>query len=163
MNTNLSLYKFLGDKKQVDKSSATLIETITGDFRSETDVINPIIEIAPTATSTAAKILKETNYCYIDVLGRYYYVNNMRVMAGNVIQLSLTIDPLMTWKTQILNLREGIVERNEENRNSSMYLDDSEIHVYNKPHVTTYKFNYANGSLQFGYQHESFVLAVAGR
>lgn len=137
------------------------METITGDFRTDTDLISPVLEIKPTATSTAAKILKETNYAYIDVFGRYYFIDNMRVKAGNIIELSMSVDVLFTWKTQILAQREGIVERNEEQRNSSLYMDDQEIHIDNNPYVSTYLFEYAAGSLQFG--SPSYVLAVAGR
>lgn len=163
MNTNLSLYKFVGDKRQVNKDTSngsTLIETINGDFRADTDVLNPVIEITPTTTSTAAKILKEANYCYIDVLGRYYYIENMQVQSGNRIRLSLKVDVLMTWKTEILALNQGIVERNGEASNSNLFLDDSEIHLYNNPHICTYKFSYASGSLEFN--TGSYVLAVAG-
>jgi len=163
MNTNLSLYKFVGDKRQLNKDTShgsTLVETINGDFRTDTDVLNPVIEIEPTSTSTIAKILKECNYAYIDILGRYYYIENMQAQSGNRIRLSLKVDVLMTWKAQILTLNQGIVERNGEASNSNLFLDDSEIHLYNNPHICTYKFSYASGSLEFN--SGSYVLAVAG-
>lgn len=163
MNTNLSLYKFVGDKRQLNKDTShgsTLIETISGDFRSDTELLNPVITIQPTNTSTVAKILKECNYAYIDVLGRYYFITSMRCISGNQIQLSLDVDVLMSWKTQIAALTEGIVERNEEASNSNLMLDDQEIHVYNNPNICTYLFDYAAGSLQFN--TGSYVLAVAG-
>ena len=161
--SSVSLYKFVGDRKQLNKDTShgsTLIETLTGTFRGDVDLLAPTIEIKPTTTSTIAKITGECNYVYVQDLARYYYVTGMRCKSGNIIELNLSIDVLMSWKTAIGNLSEGIVERNGEASGSNLYLDDGEIHVYNEPHIQTYKFEYAADSAQFGQQN--FVLAVAG-
>ena len=163
--SSINLYKFVGDKKQVDKDTnhgSTLIETISGDFKQSTiDLLNPVIELEPTSTSTVSKILKECNYCYVSDFGRYYYIDNMSAKAGTTIELHLSIDPLMSWETEILALAEGIVERNAEAQGSNVYLDDSEIHVYNNPNIQTYDFDYASGN-QYEFGKANFVLAVAG-
>ena len=161
MNSNsLNLYKFIGDKKEVVKNP-TLVETISGDFKGSVDLLNPVIELQPTSTSTVDKILQECNYCYVADLHRYYYIDNMVCRPGTIIELHLTIDVLNTWATEILALEEGIVERNAEASGSNIFLDDSEIHIYNNPNIQTYKFDYATGNTyEFGKQN--FVLAVAG-
>lgn len=163
--SSINLYKFLGDKKQVLKDSnhgATLIETISGNFKNgDINLINPVITLEPTTTSTVNKILKECNYCYVSDFGRYYYIDSMTCKAGTIIELQLSCDPLMSWNLEIIALSEGIVERNAEASGSNIYLDDSELHIYNNPNVVTYKFDYATGNLyEFGKQN--FVLAVAG-
>ena len=163
--SSINLYKFVGDKKQVDKDTnhgSTLIETITGDFKQESiDLLNPTIELEPTATSTVAKILKECNYCYVSDFGRYYFIDNMSCKSGTRIELQLSIDPLMSWETEILAMTEGIVERNAKTDGSNLFLDDSELHIYNNPNIQTYKFDYAAGNTyEFG--NQNFVLAVAG-
>lgn len=160
---SLNLYKFTGDRKQVLKDSnhgAALIETINGSWRADTDILKPVITIEPTETSTIAKICKECNYAYLADFGRYYYIEDIVALPGSVLELHLSIDVLMSWATEILALNEGIVARNGEARNSNLYLDDAEIHIYNNPNIQTYKFTPAAGSLTFGQQ--SFVLAVAG-
>lgn len=162
--SSLNLYKFTGDRKQLNKDSnhgSTLVETISGNFRGDVDILNPVIEISPTQTSTIAKITKECNYAYVADLGRYYFIDDMICKAGDVIELHLSIDVLFSWATEILALNEGIIARNEQSANSNLFLDDSEIHIYNDPHIVTYDFSYENGSLTFGSQ--SYILAVAGR
>ena len=159
--SSLNLYKFTGDKKQLRKSDNwTLIETISGNWRQDTDILKPVFDISPTNTSTIAKLTKETNYVYVADFGRYYYVDDIICKAGNIIELYLSVDVLMSWGTEILALSEGIVSRNSEADNSNIYLDDSELHIYNNPNIQTYAFNYANGSPTFGGQE--FILAVAG-
>lgn len=163
--SSISLYKFVGDKKQVNKDTShgsTLIETISGNFKQASiDLLNPIIDLQPTSTSTVSKILTECNYCYVTDFSRYYYIDSMACKAGTIVELHLSIDPLMSWKTEILALSEGIIERNAEADGSNIYLDDSEIHVYNNPNIQTYAFDYATGNTyEFGKQN--FVLAVAG-
>ena len=161
--SSINLYKFTGDRKQLNKDTnhgSTLIETVSGTWRKDIDLLNPVIEIEPTQTSTIAKITKQCNYAYVSDFGRYYYITGMTCKAGNIIELSLAIDVRFSWASEILLLDEGIVERNAEASNSNLYLDDQEIHVYNDPHIQTYEFEVANGSLAFG--NQSFIMAVAG-
>lgn len=160
---SINLYKFTGDRKQILKDTnhgATFIETISGTWKNDTDILKPVITLEPTTTSTIAKICKETNYAYIADFGRYYYVDDIIALPGSVLELHLSIDVLMSWATEILALTEGIVERNAQAANSNLYLDDAEIHIYNNPNIQTYDFSYASGSLTFG--NQAFVLAVAG-
>ena len=161
--SSINLYKFIGDRKQLNKDSnhgSTLLETVSGNFRGDVNLINPVIEIQPTQTSTIAILTKQCNYVYIADLGRYYFVDDIVCKAGNIIEMHLSLDVLFSWATQILALEQGIVARNGEASNSNLYLDDSEIHVYNNPHIVTYEFTYASGSLTFG--NPAYVLAVAG-
>lgn len=161
--SSISLYKFEGDRKQLNKDinhGSTLLETVSGNFRGAVNLINPVIEITPTQTSTITVLTTQCNYVYITDLGRYYFVDDMICKVGDVIELHLSLDVLYSWSTQILALDQGIVARNGEAANSNLFLDDSEIHVYNNPHVVTYTFTYAQGSLTFG--NPAYVLAVAG-
>lgn len=161
--SSLNLYKFTGDRKQLNKDSnhgSTFLETISGNFRGDVDIIHPVIEISPTQTSTIAILTKQCNYVYIADLGRYYFVDDVICKAGDIIELHLSLDVLFSWATEILALDEGIIARNAQADNSNLFLDDSEIHIYNNPHIVTYGFTYASGSLTFG--SHSYVLAVAG-
>ena len=162
--SSVNLYKFSGDKKQLMKDSnhgATLLETISGNFRNDVDLLNPVIEIHPTNTSTIAIITKQCNYVYISDFGRYYFVDNMICKPGDIIELHLSIDVLFSWATEIAALDQGIVERNGRASNSNLFLDDSEIHLYNNPYIVTYAFDYESGSLTFG--SPAYILGVAGR
>lgn len=157
----IALYKFTGDKKQLIKlDSLELVELISGTFKEDINVLHPVIFIQPTETSTVNKIIKEVNYVEIADFGRYYFVDDIIAKNGTIIELHLSVDVLYTYQSHIKLIADGIVSRNAETQNSNLYLDDSEIHIYNNPNLQTYTFNYASGSLQFG--HQNFVLAVAG-
>ena len=149
MNSQITLYSNKASKEVVDKSGDLVtIETMSGDFRGSMSVLRPVIQIKPTSTSTAAKIIS-----------RYYYVTAINTTANNYIELELLIDVLMSWKTSIL-AQKVIVSRNE--KEYSLYLDDSVLKVYNKPNVTVYHFKDGQGNEQ-GFTSQEFVLAMAGK
>lgn len=161
---SLTLYKYTGDPRRLIKDAShglTQIEVLSGSFRHDVNLLTPVIEIEATSTTTVNKLLTECNYVYISDLQRYYFVDSVRCLNGTLVELTLNIDVYMTWSLAIQNISQGIVERNEEEANSNVYLDDSEIHVYNNPNIQTYAFEYAAGNTYtFGNQH--FILAVAG-
>ena len=160
MSSQITLYSNKASKEVVDKSSdLTLIETMSGDFRGSMSVLRPVIQIKPTSTSTAAKIISECNYVYIREFARYYFVTAINTTANNYIELELSIDVLMSWKTAIL-AQKVIVSRNE--KEYSLYLDDSVLKVYNKPNITVYHFKDGQGNEQ-GFTSQEYVLAMAGK
>lgn len=157
----IALYKFTGDKKQLIKlDSLELFELISGTFKEDINVLKPVVFIQPTQTSTVNKIIKEVNYVEIADFGRYYFVDDIIAKNGTIIELHLSVDVLYTYQSHIKLISDGIIARNAQVRNSNLFLDDSEIHIYNNPNIQTYTFNYAAGSLTFG--NQSFILAVAG-
>lgn len=62
------------------------------------------------------------NYVYIELLHRYYFVDNCKILSNNRIELILSIDVLMTYKTDIENMK---VKLNK----SSIIFDDSDCKV----------------------------------
>lgn len=159
MNSQISLYSNKASKEVVDKSGdLVLIETMSGDFRGSMSILKPIIQIKPTLTSTVSKIISECNYVYIREFSRYYFVTAINTTANNYIELELSIDVLMSWKTAIL-AQKVIVSRNE--KEYSLYLDDSVLKVYNKPNITIYHFKDSQNNTQ-GFTQEQIVLALAG-
>lgn len=161
MSVSIALYNFKGDKKQLIKvNDMTLLELMTGELRVDTDIINPVLTIEPTETSTVAKLAKEVNYIEIADFGRYYFVTDIIAKSGTLLEFYLAIDVLTSWQADIKLLNEGIVLRNAEASHSNLYLDDNELHIYNKPNIVTYGFDYVQGSKQFG--DGCYILAVAG-
>lgn len=161
MSVSLALYNFKGDKKQLIKvDDMVLLELMSGELRSDTDIINPVVTIEPTETSTVAKLTKEVNYVQIADFGRYYFVTDIIAKSGTLLEFHLAIDVLTSWQSDIKLLNEGIVLRNAESRHSNLFLDDNELHIYNKPNIVTYEFSYATGSKEFG--DGCYILAVAG-
>ena len=159
MNSQIILYSNKASKEVVDKTSDLVtIETMSGDFRGSMSILRPVIQIKPTLTSTVSKIISECNYVYIREFGRYYFVEAINTTANNYIELELSIDVLMSWKTSIL-AQKVIVSRNE--ADYSLYLDDSVLKVYNNPNITVYHFKDGNNQ-DTGFTGAEFILALAG-
>lgn len=160
MSSQITLYSNKASKEVMDKSGDLVtIETMSGDFRGSMSILKPVIQIKPTQTTTASKIISQCNYVYIREFSRYYFVIAINTTANNYIELELSIDVLMSWKTAIL-AQKVIVSRNE--KEYSLYLDDSVLKVYNKPNITVYHFKDGQGNEQ-GFTSQEFVLAMAGK
>ena len=158
-NSRLILYSSSAPKEMVDKcGSLTTIEAMTGNFIGEMSLLNPVFLIQLTTTTTAAKILTQCNYVYCQEFGRYYYVNNVIMVANNLVRLECSVDVLYSWKTAIL-AQKVIVSRNE--KEYALYLDDSALKVYNNPNITVYHFKDSQDNKQ-GFTTQQFILALAG-
>lgn len=53
--------------------------------------------------------LSQYNYCYIEKLNRYYFINDV-IVYSDYITVQLSVDVLMTYRDEILN-SQGIVNR----------------------------------------------------
>lgn len=159
MSVHINLYSNKAPEEKIDKSSdLTLIESLNVEFKGPVDILNPIIQIESTATTTQAKILTQCNYIYIQELSRYYYVTAIVCPFNDVFELTCRVDPLMSWKTGIL-AQSVIVARNE--KDYRLYLDDSALKIYNNPNISTYNFRDSLGNIT-GFTAQEFILALAG-
>ena len=159
MSSHLTLYSCSAAKEKIDKSgSLTSIEAMTGDFVGEMSLLNPVFQVKLTTTTTAAKILQQCNYVYCQEFGRYYYVDNVIMIANNLVQLVCTVDVLYSWKTAIL-AQKVIVSRNESEY--ALYLDDAALKVFNNPNITTHHFKDSLNN-NTGFSTQEYILALAG-
>lgn len=139
------LYQNTSEKNKINKSLIE-VETLTGTLRESTNLINPVIRIEyddPTAF----------NYCYIREFGRYYFVDNIEIMRTNLLSLSLSVDVLESFKSEILS-QKAIIEKST-NINSD-YLPDENLKTLVK--TKTDIINFSNGFLDSG----EFILITAG-
>ena len=80
------------------------------------------------------------NYAYIQTLNLYYFVKILPTNIGNNHNiLHLELDPLMTYKDQILNL-DCIIKRNTSKYN--LYVEDEELQTLKKTQIQTKAFNH---------------------
>lgn len=157
---NITLYSCTCSNETIDKTNyLTSIDTLSGEFRGEINILRPVIRIAPTTAATQTKILTQCNYVYIAALGRYYFVTDITGVAQNMIEISLRVDVLFSWKTAIL-AQSVIVSRNE--KEYALYLDDSVLKVYNNPNITVYHFKDTDGVTDMKFSDSEFILALAG-
>lgn len=68
-----------------------------------TEVINPILLIKSNNNFNY-------NYCYIDKLERYYFIDKKEIVTNDLIKLHLSVDVLMSYKQDILNANANIRE-----------------------------------------------------
>lgn len=93
---NLIFYINKSDHETINKS---LVEgvTLSGSLKNECDIENPRIIIENTGMINA-------NYCYIPEFSRYYFIDNMRIISNNRIEIIMSVDVLESFKNDILNL-----------------------------------------------------------
>lgn len=90
--------------------------SVRGTLREECDVLSPIITVENTSTFN----ITYYNYALIEDFNRYYFIDNYNYIANNLIEISLSVDVLESYKYAIL-LSTQYVSRNE-NFNSE-YMD----------------------------------------
>lgn len=112
-----------GSAENVIGKTMTSVAALTGTFRDEVDIVNPVVRIE---RASAVGF----NYVYISDFGRYYYVNEVKALRKNILELSLVCDPLESFKAQILN-HNAIVDKQENQWN--LYLNDDSIKMYQYP------------------------------
>ncbi len=141
----ISLYKNPSRKNVLDKSSSLdEIATLDGTFRNAQSILSPTITIdlkdyyfltdddsklvmdddsVLTTGYFVSDLLLKANYAYIDELERYYYVTDIQVVSSNIINISLKVDPLMSFKDDILS-NYCCIARNYTNKN--LLLEDNQ-------------------------------------
>lgn len=146
MSFSILLQRNTSELNKLDKTLTT-ITTLTGTLKTETSIIDPVIIVEGTLSD-----LKTCNYCTISEFGRSYFVNNIKSIRNNLIELTCHVDVVSTYKAQIRS-QFAIVHKQENNWN--LYLNDGSFKCYQNPIVLTKKFSN-------GFTTPSFVMAVAG-
>lgn len=109
----ITLYKNTSERNRVDKTDYLKnYGTIKGTFRDSCDIINPEIVLQLTS-------YPKFNYCYIDKLNRYYYVESVVILTTNTYLVNLSCDVLMSYKDGIKGLV-GFIDRNEHTFNENI-------------------------------------------
>lgn len=104
-------------------SPNTLVKSLSGGtqkqgvVRGEMNVVRPVIDVTGDITGV--------NYAYISDFGRYYYVEEMKVVREGITRITLKSDPLMSFANEIKNLP-VIAIRSSENTKQSAYIIDGE-------------------------------------
>lgn len=151
---NIILYRMSCEHNRIDKSSyIEEIAQFSGTLRSSCSIQNPVIEFFVTDqfnrpdTKSAEYVttwsdgypiiqapqrrlvislqtVLSCNYAYIQVFGRYYYVDNIECVRNNLFRLYLSCDVLMSFKKEIFN-QTALINRNE--FDFDLFLKDNNI------------------------------------
>ena len=144
---DLKLYYNSSDNRCINKTLTNEF-TISGTLREETTVVNPEITVISSSPL-------RYNYCYIPTLRRYYYINNIISVKNGVWKLIMQVDPLMSFRNDILVLQ-VVVSKQSSIEHGDEYIDDGSLVTDNLMFKTVY--NFANG---FNNNSE-YILITAG-
>ena len=86
----------------------------------------------------------EYNYCYIQDLGRYYFIESVEKMNGTIYKIRLTVDVLKSFSTQIENIN-AIITKSENPDDNFVDCEKSENYTSEVINMTD-NFNH-NGNL----------------
>lgn len=144
----IKLYKTPSDVNTVSKVLNNEIE-FDCNLLDNCSILNPIITIKTTTN------LSTYNYARIAHFSRYYYITNIETVRNDLWKLSLRVDVLKTYETQIRNT-EALVVR-QENLNTP-YITDSEGAISSQPLL-----NIVEGSIPLIEESNmSYVLVTSG-
>lgn len=144
----IGLYYNKSDKRRLNKELET-IATYNGYMKNESSIINPIIYIEG-AFNIGNNI--NANYLYLPDYRRYYYITDIIQVRANLVQITATVDPLMSFKDELKECS-GIVKRGQNVSNT--YLDDGSFKIYQNKKLLTQPF-------PSGFTTENFILTMAG-
>lgn len=122
---NVTFYHSTAERNVFDKTpyltDATAYECT---FASNpVDVAHPVIMLA-------ADVLPSFNYCQIQSLGgRFYFVDRVEIRAGGLYMIYMTVDVLMTYKTQI-GLLPATIARNQYEYDAALPDDRIRLSAY---------------------------------
>ena len=102
------------NKVLTNKGTRTII------FLDSVDFLHPRITVKSLPT--------ETNYVYIESLGRYYFISDIKNLKNELFELNLRCDVLMTYKQDIEESQAIITEStNEVNSHNAGYVAEKDI------------------------------------
>ena len=112
----LELMNTSADKRYLSKS-ASVVKKVTCKIKEGTSIINPTVIIGKMSASS----IKKCNYAYISDFGRYYFINDIIETTASQLEISMHVDVLNTYKSQIRSISTLILR--QENIYSPYYED----------------------------------------
>lgn len=143
---NIILYVNNSEKNKIGKN-LTNDFSISGTLRDATNIINPVILIE-------LNEIGNYNYCYISSFNRYYFITDITVMRTGLYAISLMVDVLESFKTDIKNL--SVILLNTQNVGVNNYLPSPVFR--NNVKAKTDIINFPSGLNDTG----EFILITAG-
>lgn len=140
-------YYNLSDARCINKE---LIEgdTFEGQMRDQVSIMKPVVRF------DTDDILKY-NYAYIPELERYYSIDDITVFREGLIDISMSVDVLMSFRRDILDCL-AVVDKQAMQENGDEYIDDGSLVTDNIMFSDILEFpNGFNDSVEY-------VLIVAG-
>lgn len=145
---DIVLYINTSERQEIHKTIGSSV-TFTGSLRGESSIINPSFLIQ-TANPSAY------NYCYIPSFGRYYFITNITSVRTNLWRIDCSVDVLMSFADEILNLDVIVSDLSIGEEPSSVYFSGEQWQTTVK--TKTDVINFPSGLLDNG----EYILITSG-
>lgn len=117
-------------------------------------ILNPVLIL------TSSPEVISSNYFYIPLWKRYYFINSYSVATGNRVTISGEVDVLESFKNDILN-SECLLQRSESNYN--LYLADTQMLTFPDTETVTKIGNFNSFPTEnLDYTTKNIVLQTTG-
>ena len=152
------------DPRVINKSY-TVIEVVTADPFGEMTITDPVLRLRRKGNE-----LQGINYIYIPDWIRYYFVTNIKLLSGGIMEISCHIDVLNSFKNAIL-ASNAICVRSERtdvgprlsNTREGTFINDTQRPVLPEAIQTYYEYDTTVFNLDTASSgSRNFVLNVAG-
>ena len=146
---NITLYKTKSANNVINKKLVS--EKNLGNnciLAANTSVTSPTVIIGGINSLDS---ISDYNYAYIPQCHRYYYINDIIALSGGRVKLILSVDVLMSFKTDILNSTQLVTRQKNQGK---MYLADADWSLDGRTYLRSQYFN----ENHFGTQNDTFVL-----
>lgn len=148
----LTYYNNKSDKRYVDKNIEQLVlqdhsNPVNVEIEDSTSIIHPVFKVKD------YDLYMTANYCYVDSLRRYYFIDDITLENGYGL-LKCTVDVLSTYK-DALRAQNVIVTRQE--KHVDFFQNDERYRVEQYTAKRTIAF--PSG---FNYGTQEFILGVVG-
>ena len=142
----INLYNCEAEMNRIGKNNKSLITSLSGTLKQESSIIDPIIMLQ-LADCTGI------NYAYIEEFKRYYFVSEIRQVRNDLVELTMHVDVLDSFKDAILK-NTAILDKSQSTGNP--YFDDGSMASDSRTFTQVY--NYGNGFLS----DPELILITAG-
>ena len=144
---DIKLYYNTSDNKTIRKNLINEF-SLSGTLRDSCSLLGPVINIE------SSNVLR-FNYAYIPDFQRYYFVKEITNLRKNIWILELEVDPLMSFKGDILALQ-VVVDKQSSDSIGDEYIDDGSLVADNYTFKSVYNFNKGFND------HGEYILITAG-
>ena len=132
-------YKYNGIKNKINKTLSNGLTIDNVIIQNDFDITAFELLIKDTNFNS------EYNYCYIQDLGRYYFIESVEKMNGTIFRIRLTVDVLKSFSTQIENIN-AIITKSENPDNNFVDCEKSENYTSEVINLTD-NFNHSGNLL----------------
>ena len=114
------------------------------DFKKPTSMEHPVIY----CTINSINISPQWNYCHCEETKSFYWIDDITTLRANIWQISLSIDPLATYREAILKTKTFIEYGfNSDASGAQFRLQDARQNVARRPTVSTVALDITDGNL----------------